>query len=287
MDAAQKLLRTSALVLALSLLMAAPGWAQTLVAPSSVTIGNTGSNGANITSSAAGTTEITYAIATTYSNDTSGSGSWLVVTGGTVTPATLNFGLRNGTTAGISSGAAATVTLTPSSPSTATGLTITVTFNGSSSGGGGGTSNALTASPNPVSFSGSGTQAPSGTITITNISANTLTLSASATSTPGAWLSVSAFSNSQVAPGGIATFTLYADASGLTTGSNYQGTVTVTPSIGTALAIPVTFTAGGGGTGNWTVNPSNVLLNFTTNSGSFPSSGGDGDAPTGRELLHR
>ena len=76
-----------------------------------MTIGNTGSASATVTSSAAGTTEITYTIATSYSNDTTGSGSWLVVTGGTVTPATLNFGLRNNTTAGIGSGAAATVTL--------------------------------------------------------------------------------------------------------------------------------------------------------------------------------
>jgi hypothetical protein len=96
-------------------------------------------------------------------------------------------------------------------------------------------------------------------------------LSASATSTPGAWLFFSAFSNSQVAPGGTATFTLYANASGLTTGSNYQGTVTVTPSTGTALAIPVTFTAGGSGNGTWNVSPNSVPWSFNTSSPQFLS----------------
>src|SRR5215475_1609919 len=99
MDAAQKLLRTSALVLAISLLLSAPGWAQSLQAPTSVTIGNTGSASASITSSAAGTTEINYTITTSYPNDPTNSGNWLTVSGGTATPATLIFGLRNNTTA--------------------------------------------------------------------------------------------------------------------------------------------------------------------------------------------
>src|SRR5674476_973299 len=95
MDAAQKLLKTSAILLAIALLTAAPGWAQpTLLAPSTVTIGATGSAFTGVTSSAAGTTEITYTVATSYSADTSGSGSWLVVTpNGTTTPASLSLSL--------------------------------------------------------------------------------------------------------------------------------------------------------------------------------------------------
>src|ERR1039457_2378625 len=97
MDAAQKLLKTSAILLAIALLMAAPGWAQpTLQAPSTVNIGNTGSNFAQVTSSAAGTTEITYTIgAVDYSGDTTGApAGWLLVSGGTTTPANLNFSIR-------------------------------------------------------------------------------------------------------------------------------------------------------------------------------------------------
>ena len=61
MDTAQKLLKTSAILIAIALLMAAPGWAQpALLAPSTVTIGATGSNSANVASSA---TAITFTLA--------------------------------------------------------------------------------------------------------------------------------------------------------------------------------------------------------------------------------
>ena len=52
MDAAHKLLKNLAILLVLSLLMAAPGWAQTLQVPATVTIGSSGSNTASVTSSA-------------------------------------------------------------------------------------------------------------------------------------------------------------------------------------------------------------------------------------------
>ena len=184
MDAAQKLLRTSALVLAVSLLMAAPGWAQTLVVNTAVVIGSTGSSDQAVTSSAGDATPITYTIgAPAYSGGRTG---WLNVSGGTTTPASLHFALA-GSSAGLDGGFSHCPPDSDLAQPASRPVTITVTFNGGSSGGGGGTSNALTASPNPVTFSGSGT-ASSGTITITNISANTLTLSASATSSPGAWL---------------------------------------------------------------------------------------------------
>jgi hypothetical protein len=61
------------------------------------------------------------------------------------------------------------------------------------------------------------------------------------------------FTTTSVASGGSTTLTAYANTTGLTTGLTYQGTITVTPSTGTALSIPVSFTVGSGGTGNWTV----------------------------------
>src|ERR1035438_5443775 len=114
---AQRLLKTSALLPVIALLIAAPGWAQPLQAPPSVTVGNTGFNTAPVTSSDAGTTNtaISFTIATSTAGDTSGSGNWLVVTpsGTATTPANLSFSLRNNTTAGIYSGASAVITLTP------------------------------------------------------------------------------------------------------------------------------------------------------------------------------
>ena len=93
MDAAQKLLKTSALVFVVALLMAVPGWAQPqLVVTTTVTIGSTGSSDANVTSSG---DPITYTIgAPNYSGDTTGSRTgWLSVSGGTTTPATLHFSI--------------------------------------------------------------------------------------------------------------------------------------------------------------------------------------------------
>src|ERR1039457_3437757 len=111
---AQRLLKTSALLPVIALLIAAPGWAQTLQAPPSVTIGNTGFNTAPVTSSDAGTTNtaISFTITTSTAGDTSGSGNWLVVTpsGTATTPANLSFSLRNNTTAGIYSGASTVIT---------------------------------------------------------------------------------------------------------------------------------------------------------------------------------
>src|ERR1035437_5727910 len=225
MDAAQKLLKTSAILFAIALLMAVPGWAQpTLLAPSTVTIGATGSAFTGVTSSAAGTTEITYTVATSYSADTSGSGSWLVVTpNGTTTPASLSFGLRNNSTAGLNLGATATGTLTPTCPAGVAAVTITVTFDGSGGGGGGGIT--LSASSNPVNLTAAANSQTSTPVTITNTS-----LSSAAG----------------------ASITIFANAFNLAAGFTYQGNVTVTPSTGTPLNITVNFTVGSGaGNGTW------------------------------------
>ena len=175
MDAAQKLLKTSALVFVVALLMAVPGWAQPqLLTSSSVTIGSTGSNDAGVTSTG---DPITYTIGTpNYSVDTTGSRTgWLSVTGGTTTPASLHFAI--GTTSGGNPGAAATVTLTPTAPAGVTPVTITVTFNGSGGGGGGG-SNVLTPSQTSVTLPGNG----SVVLSTTSVSAISLTVSVSQSS---------------------------------------------------------------------------------------------------------
>ncbi|MCX6629617.1 MAG: hypothetical protein NTW28_18520 [Candidatus Solibacter sp.] len=284
MDTAQKLLKNPAILLVLALLMAAPGWAQTLVAPSAVTIGNTGSASISVTSSAGGTSEITF-IPTVphYSGDTSGSRTgWLTVDPGVgprSTPTNLTFSI--GTTAGVYPGASATVTLTPTSPSGVAAVTITVTFSGSGGGGGG----TLTASPSPVYMSTAlnGTTAPT-TISISTAGSTALTIASVSTALNNGtyvnWLGAS-IANAAVSPGSPGSITVTGYSSGLATG-NYTGTVTVTPSVGAPLVINVNLSVGtGGGTGNWTISPTSIAWTFTTSSGIFPTQLVSVTPPTG------
>src|ERR1039458_4365987 len=85
MDAAQRLLKNSAILAATALLMATIGLAQpTLNVATNVTMAGTGGQDVTVTSSGSPTTEISYSIgAPSYAAD--GGGSWLGVTGGTTT----------------------------------------------------------------------------------------------------------------------------------------------------------------------------------------------------------
>jgi uncharacterized protein (TIGR03437 family) len=284
MDAAQRLLKNYGLLFVIALLMAAPGWAQpTLQVQTAVTIGNTGSASASVSSSAAGTTEITYTIgAPNYSNDSSGSGSWLVVSGGTVTPAVLNFGLRNNTTAGINSNATATVTLTPTAPSGVAAVTITVSFSGSGSGTGNGN---LVASPNPLFISANANSAAAPATVSISTTGGAVTIASVTTSlitgTNVNWLSAQIV-NGSVGVNSNGSITVTANSTGLTSGLSYLGTVTVTPSAGSPLNISVNFSVGsGGGSGNWQVSPSTIGWSFTTNSGTFLSQSVSVTPPSG------
>src|ERR1035441_1976336 len=150
MDAAQRLLKNSAILAATALLMATVGLAQpTLNVATSVTMAGTGGQDVSVTSSGSPTTEITYAIgAPSYAAD--GGGSWLGVTGATTTPASLSFSLAR---APLTGGAHVATVMLPPDPVLSPGVaavTITVTYNSGSSGGGGAT--VLSASPTTVSL---------------------------------------------------------------------------------------------------------------------------------------
>lgn len=272
MDTAQKLLKTTGLLLAIALLMVAPGWAQTtLLAPSSVSIGSTGFNTASVTSSASPTTEITYGIGTP---NVGSDPNWLTVTGGTTTPASLTF---RANAAGLSSGPhTATVILTPIAPTGVAAVTISVTFDGSGGGGGGGGSNILTATPGgAVNLSAALNSQASANVTINTSSTTPITITPAATVTSGGvnWLSISSISTNTISNVNGSILTITASGIGLSSGVTYQGTVTVTPSTGTSLAITVNFTVGtGGSNGTWSVSQSSVPLSFTTSSGNFPTS---------------
>ena len=177
-------------------------------------------------------------------------------------------------TAGLSAGGhSAVITLTPTAPAAAVGgiKTITVTFTGTGTGGGGG-SNILSASANPVSLFAPANSTTSNTVNVTTSSSTAITFFVSSQAVTGGtnWLSATASTNTISSSGG-ATITLNASSASLTSGFTYQGTVTVTPSTGTALIINVNFNVGtSGGNGTWTVSPSSVTWGYTTG-GAFSS----------------
>src|ERR1017187_6133987 len=272
MDAAQRLLKNSAILAATALLMATVGLAQpTLNVATNVTMAGTGGQDVTVTSSGSPTTEISYSIGSpVYLDSDSG---WLGVNGFgyTQTPAPLSFSLvRAPQTGGQHQ---ATVTLTPSSPAGVAAVTITVTYN---SGPGSGGASILNASVNPVSLNAAVSSQASAAVAITTTSASAITINMT-TSVTGAvtnWLSNSTLSTNTISSTGGATLTVNASSYNLPAGT-YQGTITLTPaapSTGLPLNITVNFTVGSTvGNGNWTATPGSIAWNFATNSGSYPS----------------
>src|ERR1017187_11680 len=251
MDAAQRLLKNTAILAATALLMATIGLAQpTLNVATSVTMAGTGGQDVSVTSSGSPTTEITYAIgAPSYAAD--GGGSWLgVPSGSQTTPASLSFSLARAPLTGGAHVATATLTPTPP-PANAAAVTITVTYNSGSSGGGGAT--VLSASPTPVSLTAGANSQASYPVAITTTSASAITISmtASVTGSVTSWLSNSTLATNTISSSGGTTLTIVANSYNLPTGS-YQGTVTITPSTGLPLNITVNFTVGSTvGNGTW------------------------------------
>ncbi len=274
MDAANRLIKTAGLLFVIALLLAAPGWAQTPVlnVPPTVSLSGTGGQNVNVTSTPP-STPITFTIgAPQYAADNNGVafGSWLVVNGGTTTPTTLSFGPGN--FSGLQQGThTATVTLTPNATTGAVPVTTTVTYTSNNPGGGG--NGNLTAFPSPVNVSAaSGSQfQTSVNISTTSITALTLTV-APATLSGGNWLTANITGPTSVVSGATTSLLVTCNAFNLSSGL-YTGTITVTPSSGSPLAIPVNFTVGGntGGNGSWTVSPNSVPFSFNTNSGIFPT----------------
>jgi uncharacterized protein (TIGR03437 family) len=286
MDAAQKLLKNSAILTATAVLLATVGSAATpptLIVNTSVSLAGTGGQIVNVTSSDS-TVPITYTIGSPgYANDNGGSTvNWLSASGGTTTPASLTFSLV--TTAGLAQGShQATVVLTPSAPLGVTPVTITITY--SSGSGGGGSSGTLSATPSPIYISAAANTITSpATVVISTNSASTVTIAsvstALVTGTGVNWLSASIV-NATVSQTSTGSITVTASSVGLASGSTYQGTVTVSPTTGTALSITVYFTVGSGsGTGNWSVSPSPISWSYATG-GSFPAQTVSVTAPSG------
>jgi hypothetical protein len=208
MDAAQKLIKNSALLLISALVFGAPAWCAsvpTLVVPSTVTVTSTGFTNQQATSSD-GTTHIPYVIGTP--NYGTGPSNWLSVTGDNTTPGNINFQVSG--SAGLTACSTATVTFTPQQGQgnitttwSLTPQTVTVTWAGSGTcSGGGGGSTTLTASPTSLSLTNT---TNSGTVAITTTSSTAITINANATATTpanGTWLQAQLSSGSVTSTSG-------------------------------------------------------------------------------------
>jgi uncharacterized protein (TIGR03437 family) len=281
MDAAHKYsthFRLS-LLLVLALTLSAPTWAfdapsfqlsstsitcsSTICPPGFVNVGSSGDT-------------ITYNVSPVdYSGDSSNpSSKWLQlnspVNTNQTTPGQVTFQLGN--TSQLTQGLhTAVVHLTGTSPSgNPANVDINFTFNAGSTGGGSGT---LFSSINPIPlFAAPNAQAFSNpTITTSSQTSITISVSTTTSSCTGVnWLSASVNGNSSISSSSNgALLNVQGNANGLSAGL-CQGTVVVTPSVGTVLNIPVNFNVGSGsGGGNLTASPNPVNFSFVTG-GTLP-----------------
>jgi uncharacterized protein (TIGR03437 family) len=274
MDAVYTYFKKTILFLATALLMVLPGRADGL--PSFVLNGNgvanlpvqlyaNQSSPVTVTSSLAGTTEISFTAAVAYG---AGDPSWLCAL-----PASATTGTSQATLYLQACSTLGTVlhpaVITLHSAGAAADATITVTYPTNSSGGGG----PVTATPSSVTlYAAANGVATPVTVSLTGNNGINFGFSSLVTSPAGgSWLGASL-----TAGYGLSTpssLTISANAYGLSNGYSYYGTVTVTPTNGAASTpIYVTLVVGSGvGTGNLTANPSSFSWSYTTNSGTYPS----------------
>ncbi|HLK67466.1 MAG TPA: hypothetical protein VKU19_28715 [Bryobacteraceae bacterium] len=246
MDAAHNLLKKIALFLAIALLVTIPSFAQSQLSVSSSTV--------NLNNDQAQTVTVTTASTSPESYSVLNAPFWLRVTSqngfstSSTTPDTLFFQLGNSS--------CGTCTATVSLHATGSSdVPITVTYSPGSTGSNG----TLTANPASLTFNAlSGQTAATQNVTI---STTTSTVSFT-TATDQSWLSAQIISGSfTVTPNSPATLQVFASAVNLSNGT-YTGHVTLTPTVGTATTITVTFNVGtSGGTGTINANPSSLTFN--------------------------
>jgi len=253
MDAAETLLKKSALFLATALVVALPGWAQSQLIVSSTTVNLNDNQARSINVTSSGTATLTYTL--------SGVPLWLSTfsLNQNTTPDVLSFQIFS-TNCGTCT---ANVTLTPSSGAP---VVVTVTY---SPGTGGGGTGSLVATPSSLTFSAfSGQSAGSQNVGLTTSSASVIINNIQSDQT---WLSAQITAGSfTVTPAAPATLTVSANAFNLTNGQ-YTGHITLTPSVGTATTITVTINVGTGGSGNGTIIATPSALTFSAAVGSVAS----------------
>jgi uncharacterized protein (TIGR03437 family) len=271
MDAANTYFNKTVLFLATALLMVVPGRAQTFVlnGGSSTAAVSLGNQATGVSVAMSDGSNAAFTTTTAYTGTNQPGPSWLSVTGGLTTPATLSLSVSY--TAGMVSGQTytATVTVTSTANSSVTGtISVSFTFGSASTGG------TLTPSQTSVTLSAASGSSTSAQITLANNTGNTVSFSIATptTTTGGAWLTASA-SGYTVPATSFATLTIQAP-NGLTLASGtYYGTVTIVPTGGgSSTQIGITFTVGaGGGTGILSASPNPIYWTYTTGSGLYPT----------------
>ncbi len=255
MDAAQKLLKNTALFLATALLIAVPGRAQSQLIVSSTTVALNNDQAQSIQVTTSGTSVLTYSL--------SGVPFWLTPdsTNNFTTPDSLSFRLSNSTCGTCT--ATVTLSATGSAP-----VSVTVTYSPGTTGGTG----TLIASPSSLTFSAfSGQSAGSQNVSVSTTTSTAVSITNIASDQP-TWLSAAITGGSfSVSANNPATLTVAASAFSLSNGT-YTGHITLTPSVGTATTVTVTFNVGTGtgGTGTIIANPSS--LTFSAASGQTAGS---------------
>jgi uncharacterized protein (TIGR03437 family) len=248
MDVNYKLLKRIAPVVALFMLTAALASAQVTLTVSSNSVAISGNQAQNISVNASNSGAVSYTA--------TGYAAWLRVTSGNnfTTPDTLYFQLASecGTTCSTS------VTLTPAGGGASTAVTVTY----SNSGGGGGGNGSLTASPASLTMSALQNQVTSQVVTISTTSPTAINITGVATNVSWLTVSLNTFTISSSSP---ASMTVTANATGLSN-ITYSTNIVITPSVGTQVTIPVSFTVGsnggggGGSSASYTVTPVSFTL---------------------------
>ncbi len=263
MDAAQ-LFKKSALFLAIALSIAAPALATLTVAGQSSTTVTIGSSGAG-TQVSVGPSSSNISFTVSYTS------SWFTVypTSGT-TPQSLTIypsGYAGTCTSVPGNCPDTTVTVKNNADSTDT-ATITVKF--SSSGGTG--TGTLTVSTSQLTLNAPSGGATSGSVSISAITSTTFTASVATTSCNGAWLTLANGLSTITGLQTPYTLTVYASAASpyiLANGTQCTGTLTLTPTSGTASSVNVTFNVTSSATTTGTLQPGSNNLTFAYPSGTL------------------
>ena len=300
MDAAQTNNKKFALFLALALLLTVSthGSAQTLTAATqTVNLGSTSCNDFQnvlLTSSTSANISFTAAVQYYGSTPTVGdaNGAWVYTTilgTGTTSSGTTITGNTGTTGVNLTIGAnrfpltsdTAQVIVTPTSgPGAGTQIAIAVNYQTNTSCGGntGSASNGqITVTPGNISLAAAAGATNQQTLVIQNLTGNTITFTVGTLPNTATWLQYQ-YNSLSISSNGQTPVTVIGNAASLASASQpYTGTVVITPSIGTAVDIPVSFqvgtgsTTGTGSSGTLTVNgtasnAANETFNYTSGS---------------------
>ena len=247
MDAAHKLIKNIAFLLAALLLVVMPGRSQSLSAsPNPVALTGT-TTSVQVTTSGSGAYTLTP------------SGGFFSVSGGGHAPDSFTVSLANTACSNGGVTCAGSITLHPTSVTgTSQDYTVSVTFTPGSGPPPSG-SGPIVPSQSSVTFNTFTGQAVSTSLSLTTTSATPISFNYSYTPT-NSWLSVTVNSQ-QVSGASSVTMNVYANATNIST--QQTGSITITPLNGGAqTTIPVTLNVNGSGGSTYSVSPTSFTLAY-------------------------